>query len=75
MQFYKVFLKSEILTVVKDSVIDLGSLPQSHSLLHHCGNSIFVPVCRGNETLSANWSFDISKLCLFVWNFLEIGAS
>lgn len=42
----------EILTVVKDSVIDLGSLPQSHSLLHQSRNSIFIPVCRGNDTIS-----------------------
>lgn len=32
------------LTTVKDSVIDLGSVCQSQSLLHHCRNSIFTPV-------------------------------
>lgn len=49
-------LKKEILTAGKDSVIDLGGLPQSHTLLHHGRNSILIPVFRGNENNSAGYS-------------------
>lgn len=42
----------EILTALKDSVIDLGSLPQGHSLLHQGRHSVLFPVFRGEKNNS-----------------------
>lgn len=47
--YLQAFSKTERLTAVKDSVIDLGSLLQSYSLPHHGGNSIFIPGFKGDS--------------------------
>lgn len=65
--------KKEILTAGKDSVIDLGGLPQSHTLLHHGRNSILLPVFRGNENNSAVYSRNQSYFtCNLIFGYLEL---